>query len=167
VTPIVEQFFPDDPKCQWFRKMEHLEEGGVRYAGLDVGFETIGKALAEQGPFDGVLGFSQGAALSFYTAAKQQNGELVPPDGGKLKFAIIIAGFTPRDLNHRYLFNSQLETPTCHIWGDHDVLKFKSEEATKNCVEPLVLNHKAGHKVPKLSQTQVGLLSDFIHKAMQ
>ena len=58
MTPIVQQYFPDDPKCQWFERIEHVE-AGVRYIGLDKGLQHIAEAFDKQGPFDGVLGFSQ------------------------------------------------------------------------------------------------------------
>merc|ERR1712224_397557 len=148
VTPIVQQYFPDDPKCQWFEKIEHVE-AGVRYIGLDKGLQHIQDAFDKQGPFDGLLGFSQGAGVSLLVAAKQQHGELLqnhPP----LKFAILIAGFRPRDFTLQHVFESRLKVPTCHIWGHQDPLCFKSEEATKMCASPLVLQHKAGHKVPNI-----------------
>ena len=45
MTPIVQEFFPDDPKRQWFERIEHLESGGVRYVGLDKGFAEVSRAL--------------------------------------------------------------------------------------------------------------------------
>jgi hypothetical protein len=42
------------PYAWWFLK------DGERYEGEKVSFEYIGKVLDEQGPFDGLLGFSQG-----------------------------------------------------------------------------------------------------------
>lgn len=90
VSKIVEHFFPEDPKRQWFERIQN-EEAGVRYLGLDVGLKHIEDALEKEGPFDGIFGFSQGAGLSLVVAAKQQQGEMLgnnPP----LKFAIVIAG---------------------------------------------------------------------------
>ena len=167
MTPIVQEFFPDDPKRQWFERIEHLESGGVRYVGLDKGFAEVSRALREDGPFDGVLGFSQGAGMSLYTIAKQQRGELLPAGlPSKLKFAVIIAGFRPRDLENRALFEGvDLDTPTCHIWGEHDVLKYKSEECTRSCRDPLVLRHGSGHKVPKVDTFEANRLRAFIREA--
>lgn len=162
VSPIVQQFFPDDPKCQWFEKIEHLDSG-VRYRGLSRGLDHVAATLSDQGPFDGILGFSQGSALSLYTIAKQQHGELSVRGGHPpLQFAIIIAGFRPRDVDHHHLFGAPLTVPTLHIWGTHDVLKHKSEEVTKNCVSPVVMTHKAGHKVPNMKTLDVAKIRQFI-----
>ncbi len=69
-----------------------------------------------------------------------------------LKFAVLVAGFRPRDLDHQHLWRAEgLRTPTLHLWGAQDVLKYKSEEATTFCLDPLVLTHRAGHKVPAVA----------------
>ena len=69
MTPIVQKFFPDDPKRQWFQRMENLPNG-VRYVGLGKGLAHIAHVFDTQGPFDGVLGFSQGAGMSLYVACE-------------------------------------------------------------------------------------------------
>merc|ERR1711904_204676 len=173
VTPIVQQYFPKDPKCQWFERIEHLDTGGVRYVGLNKGLGKVSEILrGPEGPFDGILGFSQGAAMSVYTIARQQQWENSQQEDRKdntlpthppLKFAIIIAGFIPRDIDNRYLFEGgSLSTPTCHIWGDHDVLKYKSQDLTKSCEDPLVMVHASGHKVPNTKTIDVDKLRAFI-----
>ena len=169
VTPIVQQFFPDDPKCQWFEKIEHLESG-VRYIGLDKGLQHISDVFEKQGPFDGLLGFSQGAGISFLVAAKRQHDMMLGKRYPPLKFAILIAGFRPRDLERQHLFqdnNGKIRLPTVHIWGDHDPMKYKSEEATKLCENPLILCHKAGHKVPSIKSIDVSLLHKLIDESTQ
>ena len=48
--------------------------------------------LQEHGPFDGLLGFSQGATLSALLC-------LVPPTvAPPVRFAVLVSGFMPRDL---------------------------------------------------------------------
>ena len=51
---------------------------------------------------------------------------------------------------------------SCHIWGDHDVLKYKSQELTKSCEDPLVMVHASGHKVPNTKTIDVDKLRAFI-----
>merc|ERR1711977_72654 len=58
VTPIVQQYFPKDPKCQWFERIEHLDTGGVRYVGLNKvspGPSAAAAAVASSPPCLGVL----------------------------------------------------------------------------------------------------------------
>lgn len=44
------------------------------YWGMDKGFERIAQALREEGPFDGVLGFSQGASAAAMVASLLEPG---------------------------------------------------------------------------------------------
>ena len=60
----MQQFFPDDPKRQWFQRIDRSEDGQMTYVGIDHSLQELSGAFHSQGPFDGVLGFSQGAALS-------------------------------------------------------------------------------------------------------
>ena len=217
VSKIVEHFFPEDPKRQWFERIQN-EEAGVRYLGLDVGLKHIEDALEKEGPFDGIFGFSQGAGLSLVVAAKQQQGEMLgnnPP----LKFAIVIAGkeneenegktegkcsllcvvvvffltkktflllvdshvsssfffvlfyllllgFRARDMTLSNLFEEKLVCPTLHIWGDQDILRYKSEEVTEYCTDPIILRHKAGHKIPHVNTIDCTKIESFINNLL-
>merc|ERR1711985_221476 len=164
VSKIVEHFFPEDPKRQWFERIQN-EEAGVRYLGLDVGLKHIEDALEKEGPPDGIFGFSQGAGLSLVVAAKQQQGEMLgnnPP----LKFAIVIAGFRARDMTLSNLFEEKLVCPTLHIWGDQDILRYKSEEVTEYCTDPIILRHKAGHKIPHVNTIDCTKIESFINNLL-
>ena len=47
----------------------------------------------EHGPFDGILGFSQGAGLGLFLAALQEKGDIAT----QFKFVISYSGFYPSD----------------------------------------------------------------------
>ncbi|KKZ60572.1 dihydrofolate reductase [[Emmonsia] crescens] len=51
----------------WWRRSSAANP--PEYLGLDEGFETVARLLAEEGPFDGVIGFSQGAAFAAIVAS--------------------------------------------------------------------------------------------------
>ncbi|PGH15267.1 hypothetical protein AJ80_05620 [Polytolypa hystricis UAMH7299] len=51
----------------WWRRSNTADP--PEYIGMDQGFSTIAQALNEQGPFDGVIGFSQGAAFAAMLAS--------------------------------------------------------------------------------------------------
>ena len=82
------------------------EEGGAKYFGWE---ETRARVLAEatrNGPFDAVLGFSQGGSAAALLCAEGENSALwtprkVQPSGAGMcclpRAAIIFSGFLPRD----------------------------------------------------------------------
>ena len=49
----------------------------------------------EHGPFDGILGFSQGAGLGLFLAALQEKGDIAT----QFKFVISYSGFYPSDIS--------------------------------------------------------------------
>ncbi|KAL2365389.1 hypothetical protein RJZ56_001633 [Blastomyces dermatitidis] len=58
----------DQPECYaWWRRSSTANP--PEYVGLDEGFEAVARVLAEEGPFDGVFGFSQGAAFAAIVAS--------------------------------------------------------------------------------------------------
>jgi predicted esterase len=68
------------------------------------------------GPFDGVLGFSQGAAMASLLCALQQQSDA----DFRFRFAVMFGGFTPRstDLVELYAPTAPLITiPTLHVYG--------------------------------------------------
>lgn len=73
--------------------------------------------IAEQGPFDGIFGYSMGCATAFSFLA------LVPD--GTFRFAILCCGYVPT--NHPNIVTSleaarPLRVPTLHVQGQNDTL---------------------------------------------
>ncbi|KAK7460837.1 Family of serine hydrolases 3 [Stygiomarasmius scandens] len=107
--------------------------------------------------FDGVMGFSQGAALAALLSALLERPESYPPflvDGEPphppFKFCIAVSGFKLLDPLSHEIFGSGYATPTLHILGKTDVVV--SEERSKTLLE-ISLNkrleeHEGGHFVP-------------------
>lgn len=101
--------------------------------------QELQRVLREQGPFDGVLGFSQGAAvaavLAVQHARQQQQQEQHPPGGiggngacegsvgaGALRFAIMCSGYRSPLPAHAALLDAAAAAggapiPTLHIYG--------------------------------------------------
>lgn len=50
-----------------------MEATPVTYSGVKEGLDVIEKAVATQGPFDGILGFSQGGALAAMALAANES----------------------------------------------------------------------------------------------
>ncbi|ODV61981.1 alpha/beta hydrolase [Ascoidea rubescens DSM 1968] len=108
------------------------------------------RVFKEQGPFDGVIGFSQGAAMAAIVASSIS---LFDPSN-VLKFAIVFSGFPLKfeNLQRKYL-GKRITIPTLHIFGELDtvILNEASELlVTQFCKSNTVTvyRHPGGHFVP-------------------
>ncbi|KAF6213346.1 hypothetical protein GE061_011065 [Apolygus lucorum] len=112
--------------------------------GFTESVELVKTTLLEKGPFDGILGFSQGAALlgllSSFIATKQIDA----PD---IKFVILVAGY--KFMLHENLY-SDVDIPSLHVIGDSDsvILKERSEVLMKHFTNVELFSHSGGHYVP-------------------
>ncbi|KAF8927567.1 serine hydrolase FSH [Dissophora ornata] len=72
-----------------------------QYKGFDQSLAGLREVLEKQGPFDGVMGFSQGASMASILQLLLERPHLSPTMTGckhdPFKFAIIVSGFEPRD----------------------------------------------------------------------
>ena len=90
-----------------------------KMCGFDESVAFITKVFEEQGPFDGVVAFSQGAGFLSLLAAKMQRKELAP--AVHFQFGCLFAGFPPRDPVMRAMMEEQpLTLPTLHVYGSSD-----------------------------------------------
>jgi len=129
-------------RCWWNSGEDH-----TAYAGWDRSREYLRQLCAQQGPFDGVLGFSQGAAAAALFVAEQARGEQ------PLRLAICISGFASRAEEHRALMTEgSIDVPSLHVYGEKDVLVDNQRTlALARCfVAPRVVSHPGGHFVPIL-----------------
>ncbi|KAJ6207611.1 serine hydrolase FSH [Bipolaris maydis] len=133
----------------WWRKRPSNDI--YHFDGLDEGLGHIAAILKEQGPFDGVIGFSQGAAATAMVASLLEpkrkhafdaqhaagtgipfpasfDGNIHPP----LKFAVSYSGFAAfplpmqngNTLTSPYMafYDPEIETPMLHFLGTQDVV---------------------------------------------
>jgi len=109
-------------------------------------------------PFDGVLGFSQGACMAALAVALLErprlhtdfmiNGETPHQP---LKFGVYVSGFLPLDANINALFqDGKLKTPSLHVLGRNDVIVGvkRAQTLVDACENPRVEWHDGGHFVP-------------------
>ncbi|KAE8547855.1 Family of serine hydrolases 3 [Talaromyces marneffei ATCC 18224] len=117
------------------------------YKGIEDGLATVAATLKNEGPFDGVVGFSQGACLTAMVASLLEPGRsdsfsaaaAAPGDGVQfpesfypgntgnqppLKFAIVYSGFKVADPRWGALYDVQrpITTPLLHVLGTLDAL---------------------------------------------
>ena len=142
---------------------------------MEKGFSTVSAMLSSEGPFDGVIGFSQGAALAAMTAsllegqsrkdafakAEQKSKYAIsfpssfeslahPP----MKFCIAYCGFRAPGERYRAFYEEpDIHTPTCHFIGSLDTVVEESRtqalvDACGGTAKTQIVTHPGGHFVP-------------------
>jgi predicted esterase len=96
--------------------------------------------------FDGVFGFSQGAALTGLLAAVRE-AESAPVS---FDLAIMVGGFTSTLPQHSHLFGRKLGVPSLHVTGrsDHIVPMRDSLLLAERFAHPVIIEHRGGHVIP-------------------
>eukprot|EP00656_Telonema_subtile_P002303 TRINITY_DN11012_c0_g1_i1.p1 TRINITY_DN11012_c0_g1~~TRINITY_DN11012_c0_g1_i1.p1 ORF type:complete len:182 (-),score=26.80 TRINITY_DN11012_c0_g1_i1:261-806(-) len=116
------------------------------YRGCADSLEWLRGFVEANGPFEGVLGFSQGACLAALLCALQDKGEQ-----WGFQFAVICCGFQSRDSRHDELFAGQISIRSLHVIGDRDwcFLRWMAKSlAEKKFRVPTVLHHDGAHEFP-------------------
>ncbi|KAL4924894.1 alpha/beta hydrolase [Aspergillus undulatus] len=131
----------------WYRRSNTAEP--PLYVGLEDGLDSIAKVLREEGPFDGVIGFSQGAAMAaMVVSLLEGNGrreafvKFAPAESSSsgvegfpypssfaklnhpaLKFALCYSGFrSPGDRYRAFYESPPIQTPILHVLGSLDAV---------------------------------------------
>ncbi|KAI4175130.1 MAG: hypothetical protein LQ343_001891 [Gyalolechia ehrenbergii] len=168
-----------EPAFGWWRRKDlphpmQQSQTEIIYTGLQDGLTRIGETIKTEGPFDGVIGFSQGACAAGMVASLLEPGRrgvfakaacegkalkekfpvafhellaLQPP----LKFAIIYSGFpAPNELRYGNFYDPKLKTPTLHFLGSVDgvVDEGRSRALVERCENARVVVHPGGHFLP-------------------
>jgi pimeloyl-ACP methyl ester carboxylesterase len=119
--------------------------------------ERVRAFVATEGPFDGILGFSQGAALAALLCAS-------PEAQINVRFAVLISGFVPRDTRYQSILDAaatteqpedalraqQLPLRTLHVLGtlDDRVPPESSRRLSRSFPNPELYEWEGGHTVP-------------------
>jgi predicted esterase len=143
-----------DPKALQGGSLEKREAYGwwrrdpitQKWDKLELTLGTLKDCLKKDGPFDGVIGFSQGAALAgFLTSLLETSrqevleaaklagkrtdgypktllGEEGQPIHPPFKFAVCYAGFMASEPGSEALYNPKITTPVLHVIGSLDTV---------------------------------------------
>uniref|UniRef100_A0A8C5MQ55 Esterase OVCA2 n=1 Tax=Leptobrachium leishanense TaxID=445787 RepID=A0A8C5MQ55_9ANUR len=140
----------DEPRGWWFSNPQHNSFNAMEEtqacSGLDESLQTVAKAFSELGPFNGILGFSQGAALVAMLCSLKQRGD----SRFQFDFAMLVAGFKSRALEHEEFYQQPITIPSLHVYGETDrVIPGSMSQELALCFEkPVTLTHAGGHYVP-------------------
>jgi len=132
---------------EWEEKSDHgyLEAWrGPCYDGLQESLAWLTKYITEHGPFDGIVGFSQGAAMAALVLAQQQALGV-----NNFKFGIMFSGVAMPCIAGSIF--KQIQIPTLHVYDQSE--EFVSEmEGLHNACEVSSTQrifHSEGHNIPK------------------
>ncbi|GAU44834.1 hypothetical protein TSUD_238070 [Trifolium subterraneum] len=120
----------DPPYYEWFQANQDFTE----YKNFDECLVYIENYMLKNGPFDGVLGFSQGAFLAAAMPGMQAQGVAFQKIN-KIKFLILISG---------------------GMFGGMNIL------VQKAFVDPVVIHHPKGHTIPRLDEKSLATMLGFI-----
>lgn len=171
----------------WWRRKDTGEP--YVYEGLELGFERIAQTLREEGPFDGVIGFSQGGAMTGMLAAALEEGRvkafekhranggiefpasLRAGEGEQLvhkpfKFAASYSGFIAKGVDaYQAFYEPKIQTPMLHFIGTLDTVveESRSMALVESCEnsEGRIVYHPGGHFLTT-QKTYVAALVGFI-----
>lgn len=150
----------EPPYYEWFQFNKEFTE----YTNFDECLRYIEDFMIKHGPFDGLLGFSQGAILSAGLPGLQAEG-LALKKVPKIKFLLIIGGAkfkSPSVAEKAYA--SPIECPSLHFLGETDFLKPYGIELIACCSDPVTVHHPKGHTVPRLDDKSLPVVLGFIER---
>ncbi|KAF9885220.1 hypothetical protein FE257_000580 [Aspergillus nanangensis] len=144
-------------------------------------YQHLEEYLLDEGPYDGVIAFSQAATMILtylaHRAQQQQAAPAVPP----FKFGIFISIVQP-PIDYEALQRGQIteirpehakgavKIPTVHIWGALDESPSGAARAADVCSDDVkwVYVHERGHEVPGAgSRLEVTRIVNRIRRAME
>ncbi|XP_069578630.1 esterase OVCA2 isoform X1 [Brachyistius frenatus] len=144
----------EDPRGWWFSDIQarsfSAQQQCEESLGLDESVTAVREAVKTHGPFDGILGFSQGAAFVAMLCSLQEH-KLEPEFS--FRFAILVAGFRSACKEHEKFYISPVQMPTLHVFGleDRVIPDNMSRELLPSFQDPQVLIHPGGHFIPAAS----------------
>ncbi|KAI9708943.1 MAG: hypothetical protein M1820_003637 [Bogoriella megaspora] len=185
----------EDPEAYawWLRKGDAEP---FHYEGMEKGFARVAEVLESEGPFDGVIGFSQGGAMAgmlaslleagrrdAFEAAQAKGGMRYPEsferDSGyvtdvchpPLKFAVSYSGFgASTNLLYQAFYLPKIRTPMLHFLGSVDTVveEKRSLRLVEACEisEGRVVYHPGGHFLPSSQKQYVSALVAFMREAL-
>lgn len=116
-------------------------EGNKHYKHNEESLEFLKQVFINQGPFDGIISFAQGATLAAVMTTK----------GFNMQFIICISGYYPRCDEFQYMnIPNSLPTKSLHILGKNDILVIpeRSRKLHELFIDGVLIEHEGGHFVP-------------------
>uniref|UniRef100_A0A1B6FGM7 Serine hydrolase domain-containing protein n=1 Tax=Cuerna arida TaxID=1464854 RepID=A0A1B6FGM7_9HEMI len=147
-----------DGRGWWFKQASDEKSDGFQES-----LDFFVKTLEENGPFDGLMGFSQGAAFLALACILLKD----KLSSSSVKFVIFVAGFKSHIPFHTKFYDVQtkINIPSLHVIGDTDeiISSSRSRELLELFDNSKLVNHPGGHFVPATKDLKL-LYKEFIMK---
>ncbi len=155
MTPAHESIaaFYDEPCYRYF----HWDPSPVPFdvAQIFDAFKYLSSIIERQGPFDGVIGFSQGSVMSIALMRQYAKQHPDAPPDALFRFAILFSSphLNTTDKNGEPLIPGKVQIPSLHICGRNDTEWFQSSqrvfaESFEEGTATMIV-HNGAHVVPK------------------
>lgn len=164
----IEAFYPDLPYYEWFLKRFDEANGKKKLrVGIEDSISFIIDYMNKHGPFDGILGFSQGAGMTTRIArlfmeskSSSGNNKLFIHD---IKCVILIGGVSLSEIGSD---DSVVQLPSLHIMGQADFLLPQSKELEAQFDSTLKSSmlHEEGHNIPSIRTKLYPLIKSWVEK---
>lgn len=143
----VQTAWPGVPYFEWWDK-----GADGKYAGVETTLDYIRDYEQMHGPFEGVVGFSQGGALAALLSS--QTSAAAAPALPSLRFALVMSGFCPADplLKAQMTAAAPFRVPATLIFGKGwDFERQGTEQLAQLWASGAakVIEHGGGHVVPR------------------
>ncbi|CAK7225212.1 hypothetical protein SCUCBS95973_005785 [Sporothrix curviconia] len=166
----------DFPDCETPEDtMRELMKEGVAttHRSTDAALKYLLKIMKERGPFEGIIGYSEGATVAATLLLHEQRRFQKEGIAPMFKYAIFFAGWPPVDpTTHAMILSDEtdevIEIPTCHIIGSLDPYLHGSMALYNVCDADTayLFDHAKGHTLPRDKET-VKELGDVVRKAIE
>ena len=156
----VSAFFGESTeRFEWWNATRVDGTATTSYAGLEKSLRAIEATCERDGPFDGVLGFSQGATLAAIALA-------TPRTRGRFGFGIFVSGMKSRAAETETLAYDAVTVPTLHVIGRKDqVMPVGMSEGLFEAMMSSArtrATHGGGHVVPRRNDDGEPVLREFL-----
>lgn len=157
-------FYPDRQYYEWFYRTK-VDKSAVPdmsipsgksgpfagYDNLDESMEYLSRHIDITGPYDGLLGFSQGASMvTRLVQLQKEEMKNNPLKKKNFNFVILVGGVPPQELVDK---NPLFTTPSLHIMGSIDPLLPDSQllhSLYSDTPKRETMVHEEGHNIPSM-----------------
>lgn len=150
--PGIATFYADFDYFEWFIKDEE-------YSSLSHSMDLLVEHLRDASPpYDGVMGFSQGAGMATRLAHKRSSD---PTMHSLFRFVILIGGVPPIELE---AFTPDIALPSLHITGAADPFLSRSTALEGLYRDEMrhALRHEEGHNIPSMRTELYPMINEWL-----
>ena len=131
----------------------------------------VQSVLDKEGPFHGVIGFSEGGSLAAAVLAQDQARQKDGLPNHRLQCGIFFNSYPPFTSDGKKLmlsdeFGQLIQVPSLHVVSSCDNFYAASQALAQLCSQPTVYEHDEGHRIPWKPQA-MRPLRDQVHRFVE